>query len=366
MKIIKNLLQINIAIILSLATHVVNADAFETDYDQEIFKLNEKLKKLESERDAAQKTIKDQKWNFETYIGMEQEIDSDANWKFLDGSMASSPYFGAFIYQNNSLWMYDVQILKTYLDHNSEYDRTRWQVGATRTFPFMLADRKGNAKFRLGYRNDNWHYPSISNPALAAPSYMGDVRKGEERHEIWLRPQINYTLNPNVSLNASLSFRLIDRKLDYARAKGDYGVYKRDWSQINEHFAGANFTFNKNNSLWLNYLYIDEQLVNTLYNKEHFLWAIYRYKFDNGINLMPYTRYSLVHGQQSFRDSNNREFLHKEKDRSRYGLQMIYPFTPKTSLFADVYYRPEQTWDSENNRTQNHFWFWALELRHNF
>lgn len=210
MKICKIILQINIALVLSLTTHVASADTFETDYDQEIYKLNIKLKALESERDAAKKAIKDSAWYVDTYLGVEQEIDSDDNGKFINGSMATSPYFGAFIYQNNSLWMYDVQILKTYLDHNSEYDRTRWQVGATRTFPFTLAEHKGNAKLRLGYRNDNWHYPSISNPALSAPSYMGDVRKGEERHEIWIRPQLNYTLNPNVSLNASLSFRLID------------------------------------------------------------------------------------------------------------------------------------------------------------
>lgn len=365
MKIIKSALRINIALILSLIAPLASAGDFEADYDQQIERLNKQLKQLESERDAARKSIKDNAWHVDSYIGMEQEIDSDENWKFIDGSMASSPYLGAFIYQNNSLWMYDVQILKTYLDHNPEYDRTRWQLGATRTFPFKWAERNGNAKLRVGYRNDNWHYPSISNPALAAPSYMGDVRKGEERHEIWVRPQLNYTLNPNVSLNASLSFRFIDRKLDYARAKGAYGVYKRDWSQINEHFAGANFTFNKNNSLWLNYLYIDEQLVNTLYNKEHFLWAIYRYKFDNGINIMPYTRYALTRGDMSFRDSQNNETVHKKKDRSRYGFQMIYPFTPQTSLFADVYYRPEQTWD-QGGKSHNNFWFWALELRHNF
>lgn len=361
---IKNALLISVAVSF-IPWNAAIADEFGQDYNQEIIKLNKRLKQMEEERDGALKKIKEKEWHFDTYIGVEQEIDSNDHWKFTNGSMATSPYLGAFIYQNNSLWLYDVQFLKTYIDHNQEYDRTRWQAGVTRTFPFTLAEREGNTKVRLGYRNDNWHFPSISNPVLAEPSYQGDIRKGEERHEIWLRPQFYYPWTDNVSFNASLSFRFIDRKLDYARAKGDYGVYKRDWSQINEHFAGANFTFNSKNSLWLNYLYIDEQLVNTLYNKEHFLWGIYRYKFDNGINLMPYTRMALTKGEQSFRDSRNHETVHKQKDRSRYGMQAIYPFTKQTSLFADVYYRPEQTW-TDGDKTRNNFWFWALELRHNF
>lgn len=87
--------------------------------------------------------------------------------------MATSPYVGAYIYQNDSLWLYDVQFLKTYLDNNPEYDRTRWQAGVTRTFPFTYDSKSGNTKLRLGYRNDNWHYPSISHPALADPEYKG-------------------------------------------------------------------------------------------------------------------------------------------------------------------------------------------------
>lgn len=343
----------------------VMADESSTDYDQEILKLNQRILAMEKEKKEAQTKLEKKVWNFDTYIGVEQEIDSDDNWKFMKGSMATSPYLGAFIYQNDSLWLYDVQFLKTYLDNMQEYDRTRWQAGVTRTLPFTLDGKSGNTKLRIGYRNDNWHYPSINNPALAVPEYQGDVRKGEERHEFWIRPQAYYKYSDSVSFNASLSFRLIDRKLDYARAKGEYGVYKRDWSQINEHFAGANFTFDKKNSLWLNYLYIDEQLVNTLYNKEHFLWGIYRYKFDNGVMLMPYTRLALTKGTQSFRDSRNNETLFKEKNRSRYGFQAIYPFTKQTSLFFDTYYRPEQTWIN-GHKTSNNFWFWAAELRHNF
>ncbi|RJL52908.1 hypothetical protein [Pectobacterium carotovorum] len=341
------------------------ADEFRTDYDQEIIRLNERIKQIEKEKKEGEKKLQSKLWNFETYLGTEQEIDSDHNWKFTKSSMATSPYVGAWIYQNNSLWLYDMQFLKTYLDNNKEYDRTRWQAGVTRTFPFTINGKTGNTKLRLGYRNDNWHFASINNPALAAPTYQGDIRKGEERHEFWIRPQAYYKYSDSVSFNASLSFRLIDRKLDYARAHGDYGVYKRDWSRINEHFVGANFTFTPKSSLWLNYLYIDEQLVNTLYNKEHFLWAIYRNRFDNGLLLMPYTRLALTKGTQSFHNSRNEEIAYKEKDRSRYGVQVIYPFTKQTSLFADVYYRPELTWVN-GDRTSNNFWFWALELRHKF
>ncbi|WP_392559274.1 hypothetical protein [Orbus mooreae] len=89
-------------------------------------------------------------------------------------------------------------------------------------------------------------------------------------------------------------------------------------------------------------LYVDEKLVNTLYNKEHFLWGIYSYKFDNGFTVMPYTRFSLKHGKQSFRNADNIETTFKEKDRSRYGFQTIYPFTKQALLFTDFYYRPEK------------------------
>lgn len=350
---------------LSSASAEELEDEFSTDYQQEINRLNQKIQQLEQKKAQLEAMPKEKKWHVEAYVGTEQEIDSDDNWTFLKGSMATSPYIGVFIYQDESLWMYDVQILKTYLDNNSEYNRTRWQLGATRTFPFNYHNQPGNFKLRLGYRNDNWHYPSINNPALSDPAYKGDIRKGEERHEIWIRPQFNYKYSDNINLNASLSFRFIDRKLDYARAKGEYGVYKRDWSSINEHFIGATYTFNSKSSLWVNYLYIDENLVNTLHNKEHFLWALYRYRFDNGLTVMPYTRYALTKGQQSFRDSDNHQSLYKQKDRSRYGLQLLYPISQNTSVFWDVYYRPEVTW-TQGSQEKNNFWFWALELRHTF
>lgn len=330
-------------------------DNFDSLYQQELAELKNKVQELESK--------KQHQWHVDTYIGMEQEIDSNDHWKFINGSMATSPYFGAFIYQDNSLWMYDVQVLKTYIDHNKEYDRTRWQVGATRTFPF--SDNKGNMKVRVGYRNDNWHFASIKNAEQAAPTYLGDLRKGEERNEFWLRPQFSYAYSDALNLSASFSFRFIDRKLDYARAKGQYGVYKRDWSFINEHFAGATYSFNKNQSLWLSYLYINENLINSLVNKEHFLWAMYRHKFDSGLSVMPYTRIALAKGKQSYRDSDNNEFLSKEKNRSRVGVQMTYPIAKDTSIFWDTYYRPEKTW-TNSEKQKNNFWFWAVELRHSF
>jgi len=96
---------------------------------------------------------------------------------------------------------------------------------------------------------------------------MEDVGKGEKCHEIWNHPQLNYILNPNLSSNTRLSFRVIGRKLDDTRTKDEYGIYKRIWREINEIFAGVNLIFNKKQLLWLNYIYIDKQLVNTLYNK---------------------------------------------------------------------------------------------------
>lgn len=139
---------------LTMCTPVL-ADEFETDYDQEIYKLNKRIQQIEKEKKEVQDKLRQKAWNFENYIGAEQEIDSDESWKFIKGSMATSPYVGAYIYQHDSLWLYDVQFLKTYLDNNPEYDRTRWQAGVTRTFPFTYDGKSGNTKLRLGYRNDN-------------------------------------------------------------------------------------------------------------------------------------------------------------------------------------------------------------------
>lgn len=127
-------------------------DAISNEYTEQIETLQAQLKTLKEQKIAP--------WHFETYLGTEQERDYDHNWDFIPGSIATSPYFGAFVYQEGSPWMYDFQVLKTYVDRNDEYDRTRWQIGATRSFPFKIADKPATFKMRLGFRNDNWHYSS--------------------------------------------------------------------------------------------------------------------------------------------------------------------------------------------------------------
>lgn len=326
-------------------------DSISATYEAEIRKLNQTINELQ--------TAKEDKWHVDTYLGTEQERDHDEDWNLLVGSIATSPYVGAFIYQDNSPWMYDVQVLKTYMDRNDEYNRTRWQFGATRAFPFKIADKDATFKLRLGYRNDNYHYRSSITAQQVASGSL--IRTAEERHEYWVKPVLSYRYSNNLSFVFNLSFRFIDRKLDYAPT----GQSKSDWGHINEHFVGGSYKFNEKNSLTLYYLYVDEKLVNTLYNKEHFLWGIYSYKFDNGFTVMPYTRFSLKHGKQSFRNADNIETTFKEKDRSRYGFQTIYPFTKQASLFTDFYYRPEKTWQN-GAKTKSHFIFMALELRYNF
>lgn len=321
-------------------------DSMSSSYEAEISKLNQKINEL-------QKKSND-KWHFDTYLGTEQERDHKDNWDLIIRSISTSPYVGAFVYQDNSSWLYDVQFLKTYVDRRPDYNRTRWQIGVTRSLPFKIADKAATIKLRLGYRNDNWHYYS---------KYVGSslLRSAEERHEYWVKPSFSYRYSDNLSFLVNFSFRFLDRRLDYLPT----GESKRDWGHINEHFAGGTYRFNAKNALTLYYLNINEKLVNTLYNKEHFLWGMYNYKFDNGFTLIPYTRFSLKRGQQSFRNANDIETAFKEKDRSRYGFQTIYPLTKQTSIFTDFYYRPEKTWQN-GVKTKNHFTFMALELRHNF
>ncbi|WP_392551913.1 hypothetical protein RHO14_10610 [Orbus wheelerorum] len=325
-------------------------ESISASYEAEIIKLNQKISELQKKPDS--------KWHVDTYIGSEQERDHYNNWDLQLGSINTSPYAGAFIYQDNSSWLYDLQFLKTYVDRNHAYDRTRFQFGVTRSFPFKLADKDAAFKLRLGYRNDNWFYArKISATEL--------TRNAEERHEYWVKPSFSYKYSDNLSFLASFSFRFLDRRLAYEQ-QNKPNVSKSDWGHINEHFAGGTYRFNAKNALTVYYLNINEKLVNTLYNKEHFLWAMYNYKFDNGFRVIPYTRYSLKHGEQSFRNTNNIQTKFKEKDRSRYGFQTIYPFTKQTSLFTDFYYRPEQTWETGQKKVKNHFTFMALELRHNF
>lgn len=328
-------------------------DSISNEYEQKIENLQTEIKQLKEQAT----------WKFETYLGTEQERDYNPGWEFIPGSIATSPYFGAFIYQTGSLWMYDFQVLKTYIDRNDEYDRTRWQVGVTRSFPFKIADKPATFKLRLGFRNDNWHYSStVTQGMITNYETKGTlVRKSEERNEIWVRPTLSYRYNDHLSFLGSLSFRFIDRKLAYAPT----GETRRDWSHIHEHFIGGTYRFNPKNALTVYYLYIDESLVNTLYNKEHFLWSTYDYKFDSGFRIMPYVRISLDRGKQSFRNWEDQETAFKKKDRSRYGFQLLYPITNSLSVWTDFYYRPEQTWQN-GQKTHNHFTFVALELRYNF
>lgn len=101
-------------------------------------------------------------------------------------------YVGVYIYQNDLLWLYDVQFLKIYLDNNLEYDCICWQVGVIRIFFFIYDGKSGNIKLCLGYCNDNWYYFLISNLVLVDFEYKGDVCKGEEWYEIWICLQVYY------------------------------------------------------------------------------------------------------------------------------------------------------------------------------
>lgn len=56
---------------LTMCTPVL-ADEFETDYDQEIYKLNKKIQQIEKEKKEVQDKLRQKAWNFETYIGAEQ------------------------------------------------------------------------------------------------------------------------------------------------------------------------------------------------------------------------------------------------------------------------------------------------------
>ncbi|MGL4904305.1 MAG: hypothetical protein ACRC34_02240, partial [Cetobacterium sp.] len=79
----------------------------------ETTKLELKKYKTEAEKNAAIVKKAGKKWNHEVYFGVEQEINSDNDWKFLDGSLATSPYTGMFLYQDDSKLLYDIQFLKT-------------------------------------------------------------------------------------------------------------------------------------------------------------------------------------------------------------------------------------------------------------
>lgn len=355
-----------LAILMATSLSVYAADETQpADNSSEVEVLERELNSVKSELHALKNKPK---WNVEAYLGNEQEINSNDNWKFQDGSMATSPYIGAFFYQDGSKWMYDVQFLKTFIDHNSEYNRNRLSAGVTYTEPFKLDNgTDGYARMRVGYRNDSYHWGSIDQASLADPSYQGDLRKGEERNEIWLRPQVSYNPTPDLNLMAALSFRIIDRELDYARAKGAYGVTTRDWSTIDEHMAGGTYKFNANSSLSAYYLYVREKLVRTMDNEEHFAWVTYRHKLPFGMTVAPYVRYAITDSKTYYYDSQKNETNLKRNDRTRYGVTLTQPITPATSLSFDVYYRPETQWDRNTNKeTDYNFVLWYMELKHKF
>ena len=146
--------------------------------------------KTESEKNAAIVQKLGKKWNHEVYFGVEQEINSDKDWKFLDGSLATSPYVGMFLYQDGSKFLYDFQFLKTYIDHNEEYNRNRFSTGVTYRDSFKLDNGKtGTWGLRIGYRNDSYHWDSMK-ASTSTPEYSGYIRKEKKEMKFGLDQQL--------------------------------------------------------------------------------------------------------------------------------------------------------------------------------
>lgn len=322
--------------------------------------------KTEAEKNAAIVEKIGKKWNHEVYFGVEQEVNSDADWKFLDGSLATSPYVGMFLYQDGSKVMYDFQFLKTYIDDNEEYNRNRFSAGVTYRDSFTLKNGKtGNWGVRVGYRNDSYHWDSMKG-STSLPSYSGYARKGEERNEIWLRPTSSLNITPKVRLNASLSFRFIDRELDYARFGNEYSKTTRDWSNIQEHMLGARYTFDSKNFVSLDYLFVREDLKRTLLNTEHFAQLRYFHFLPNRDTISPYVRIPLIDGEQKYYNGIKQVIRTDDVNRPRIGIQYKHNITPNTSVLVDVYYRA-QTVDPDNGpKRDENFFLWFAELNHKF
>lgn len=322
--------------------------------------------KTEAEKNAVIVKNMPKKWNHEVYFGVEQEINSDADWKFLDGSLATSPYVGMFMSKDGSKLLYDFQFLKTYIDDNEEYNRNRFSTGVTYRDSFNLKNGKnGNWGVRLGYRNDSYHWDSMKE-GTSLPSYSGYARKGEERNEIWLRPTASLNMTPKIRLNASLSFRFIDRELDYARFGNEYSKTTRDWSNIQEHMVGARYTFDSKNFVSLDYLFVREDLKRTLLNTENFAQLRYFHFFPNRDTLSPYVRIALGNGEQKYYNGVKEVIRVDDVSRPRIGIQYKHNLTPNTSLLVDVYYRA-QTIDPDNGpKRDENFFLWFAELSHKF
>lgn len=322
--------------------------------------------KTEAEKNAIIVKNMPKKWNHEVYFGVEQEINSDADWKFLDGSLATSPYVGMFMSKDGSKFLYDLQFLKTYIDDNEEYNRNRFSAGVTYRDSFNLKNGKtGNWGVRVGYRNDSYHWDSMKE-STSLPSYSGYIRKGEERNEIWLRPTASLNMTPKIRLNASLSFRFIDRELDYARFGNEYSKTTRDWSNIQEHMIGARYTFESKNFVSLDYLFVREDLKRTLLNTENFAMLRYFHFFPNRDTLSPYVRIALGNGEQKYYNGVKEVVRVDDVSRPRIGIQYKHNLTPSTSVLLDVYYRPQTINPSNGPKRDENFFLWFAELNHKF
>ena len=322
--------------------------------------------KTEAEKNAVIVKNMPKKWNHEVYFGVEQEINSNADWKFLDGSLATSPYVGMFMSKDGSKLLYDFQFLKTYIDDNEEYNRNRFSAGVTYRDSFKLNDSKtGNWGIRVGYRNDSYHWDSMKEQTSAS-SYSGYIRKGEERNEIWLRPTASLNMTPKIRLNASLSFRFIDRELDYARFGNEYSKTTRDWSNIQEHMIGARYTFDSKNFVSLDYLFVREDLKRTLLNTENFAMLRYFHFFPNRDTLSPYVRIALGNGEQKYYNGVKEVIRVDDVSRPRIGIQYKHNLTPSTSVLLDVYYRPQTINPDNGPKRDENFFLWFAELNHKF
>lgn len=322
--------------------------------------------KTESEKNAAIVQKLGKKWNHEVYFGVEQEINSDKDWKFLDGSLATSPYVGMFLYQDGSKFLYDFQFLKTYIDHNEEYNRNRFSTGVTYRDSFKLDNGKtGTWGLRIGYRNDSYHWDSMK-ASTSTPEYSGYIRKGEERNEIWIRPTASLNVTPKIRLNGSLSFRLIDRELDYAKFGNEYSKRTRDWSNIQEHMLGARYTFDSKNFASLDYLLVREDLKRTLLNTEHFAQLRYFHFLPNRDTISPYIRIPLGDGEQKYYNGVKDITRVDSISRPRIGIQYKHNLTTNTSVLLDVYYRAQTIDPSNGPKRDENFFLWFAELNHKF
>lgn len=345
-----------------------NQELFLQEIQLELESTKKELEKFKTaaERDAAKLKAIKPRWNHEMYFGIEQEIDSDENWKYNKGGVATSPYVGMYLFQDGSKWMYDMQFLKTYLDGQEEYNRNRLSVGARYMTSFKAPSGKtGTWGYRIGYRNDSFHWKSMT-AGTSTPAYSGYIRKGEERNEIWFRPMFTFNASSKVRLNASFTFRAIDRELDYAKFGTSYAVTKRDWSSIQEHIVGGRYTFANRDFASLEYLFVREDLKRTLLNTEHFAMLRYFHFLPNRDTISPYARIALTRGKQKYYDGLKNVTRTQEKDRSRVGIQYRHIFTPSTNIMFDAYYRPENTYASNGKKSHNQFVLWTMELTHKF